>query len=155
MRQPPENCRTDSDSRVGIADFQLVQGFGNQGVVMGLVGAGEGGLPLTKAVIAIQHEVQCAALQGFDFLLHVGDAPAGGHQTITGIHTDLATQQGEQRRLAAAIAPRETDMPAGVQCEVGVGQQALIAAIEGDGFELDHGQPQAMGGARPIVRGGP
>ena len=55
---------------------------------------------------------------------------AGGNSTVPGVGDELAADQREQARLAAAVGADQPDLVAGMDREVGAVEQALCAAGE-------------------------
>ena len=101
-------------------------------------GALHGRLERAEFRVAVQHEVDGAALRAHHLLLHGGDAPVRRDAAGAGVGRELAAQQREQRRLAAAVLPDHADALAGVDAQFRVAQQWLGAARERDARELDH-----------------
>ena len=83
-------------------------------------GPGQIGLHLAQSLVAIEHIVDRNAVEGVDFLAHMGDPPVGREQTIPGIRRQLTQQQGEQSGFTGAIGADQTGFVAGVQGQLGV-----------------------------------
>ena len=77
-------------------------------------------LYLAQTLVAIEHVINRDAIEGVDFLPHVGNPPVGGEQTITRIGGQLTQQQGEQSGFTGAIGADQTGFVAGVQRQLGV-----------------------------------
>jgi len=84
------------------------------------LGLGQIGLHLAQAQVAIEHVIDRDAVEGVDFLSHVGNPPVGREQTIPGIRRQLTQQQGEQSGFTGAIGTDQTGFVAGVQDQLGV-----------------------------------
>lgn len=77
-------------------------------------------LHLAQTLVAIEHVINRDAIEGVDFLPHVGDPPVGREQTVPGIRRQLTQQQGEQSGFTGAIGADQTGFVAGVQGQLGV-----------------------------------
>ena len=108
---------------IGSVAIGAVQ-FGMQARLSGTIligfGLGQIGLHLAQAQVAIEHVVDRNAVEGVDFLPHVGNPPVGRQQTIPGIRRQLTQQQGEQSGFTGAVGADQTGFVAGVQGQLGV-----------------------------------
>jgi hypothetical protein len=66
-------------------------------------------------------------------------ATAAGIVEVAAVFVQRAVEQREQRRLAGAVAPDQTDLLARVDGDGSAVQQHLGAAAQGDALEGDHG----------------
>ena len=92
-----------------------------------------------------EHEVG-RAFAGFGHLLgHLGDPPARRHGEIAGVGREPAGEQGEQRRLAGAVAAHQADLLAGVDGDAGAVEDELDAAAQRQLGENEHAAIFAAG----------
>lgn len=105
---------------VAVGAVQLGVQAGLSGTVMGRLGVGQLTLYLAQAQVAIEHVVDRQALQRVDLLPHMGDAPVGRQEAVTGIRVQLPAQQGEQAGFAGAVGTDQAGFVAGVQGQLGV-----------------------------------
>ncbi|MNC56535.1 hypothetical protein D3C75_1061410 [compost metagenome] len=82
---------------------------------MGGLGGSQIGLNLAQADVAIEHIVDCQAVEGIDLLAHVGDTPVGRQLTVAGVGRQLTAQQGEQAGFTGAIGADQAGFVTGVQ----------------------------------------
>jgi hypothetical protein len=73
---------------------------------------------LAQFRVAVEHELERGLRQRRRLLADGGDAPLRGHQAVAGLGVQLAAQQREQARLAAAVGADHADAPAVVQLQV-------------------------------------
>ncbi|MNZ24954.1 hypothetical protein D3C78_421110 [compost metagenome] len=83
--------------------------------IMGGFGRSQIGLNLAQADVAIEHIVDCQAVEGIDLLAHVRDTPVGRQLTVAGVGRQLTAQQGEQAGFTGAIGTDEAGLVTGVQ----------------------------------------
>ena len=106
--------------------------------------------------VALEHEVGRAFVGLGHLLRHLGDPPARRHATVAGVGREPAGEQGEQRRLAGAVAADQADLLAGVDGDAGAVEHELDAAAQRDSWErtsMPRFSPQASRRARrPFVR---
>ena len=86
---------------------------------MGLLGHGQFGLDLAQTGVAVEYIVHGQAVEGIDFLTHVGNAPVAGQLAIAGIGRQLTAQQGEQAGFSGAVGADQAGLVTGVQGHVG------------------------------------
>ena len=77
-----------------------------------------------------------------------GDAPVPWHVAVAGFRVQLAAQQREEARLAAAVRPDEADAPARMDLERRVLDQSARTAGEGQVLELNHAADVCASGGR-------
>ena len=107
-------------------------------VVAGL-GSGQFALDAAQFAIAIEGVIDGTAIQRRRLLGDMGHLPGRRHLQITLVLVQLAAQQREQARLAAAIGPGQADLPARVDLKFHVFEKNLGGAREAQLPELDHG----------------
>ena len=113
--------------------------------VMGGFGDGDRLLHVAQFAVAVLHEVDRRQVDRGRFLRDVGDGPGGGQRDVAGVGQELAANQREQARLAAAVRPDETDLVPRMHGERRTVQQPFRAAGEGEVGEAEHGQVRRYG----------
>ncbi len=113
-------------------------GLGEPVAVVRMGGVGDGPFHGAQLVIAVEHELDGGLRQWRGLLAHGGDAPVTWHQAVACLGVQVAAQQREQARLAAAVRADHADPPAGMDLQVGFLDQAAGAAGEGELAQLDH-----------------
>lgn len=101
---------------------------------------GRGKIPLHGAQfdIAVEHKVEGRGRQGRRVLGDMADAPARRQLEVASLGMQFAPQQGEEGGLAAAIGAGQADLPARVQLQARVVDQALAGTGEPEFAQKDH-----------------
>ncbi len=89
-------------------------------------------LECAKLHVAVEHEIERRPIGGHHLLLHGGNAPLRGQGYLAGVGVDLATQQREQGRFAAAVGADDAGPFAGVDTQVRAREQRTGAALQRD-----------------------
>ena len=97
-------------------------------------------LDLAQLDVAVEHEIERGPRDGGRLLRDVRDRPARRQVDVAGLLVELAAQQREQARLAAAVRADEADAVARVHGQRGAIEQAQRAAGERQVGESDHGK---------------
>ena len=129
----PRRCRIGVDLL-----HPAVQQADRLAIVIGL-GSGQFALDPAQFAIAVQRVVDRTAVQRRRLLGDMGHLPGRRHLKIALVLVQLAAQQREQARLAAAIGSGQTDLPARVDLQVHIFEKHLGGAREAQLPELDHG----------------
>ncbi len=95
-------------------------------------------LDLAQLDVAVEHEVDRGAIDRRRLLRDVRDRPARREVDRSRLGVELAAQEREQARLAAAVGPHDADAVARVDGQRRVVEQAQRAAGEGEVGEADH-----------------
>ncbi len=122
--------------------------FGFGGTVAARLRLGNARLGCAQRSVAVEHEIQRAACQGWGFLGDMSDAPLRGYPYLAGISVELALHQREQARLAGTVGSDQTHALTGLDRCSGDVEQRLATALEREIFEDDHGQRRARKKAR-------
>ena len=120
-------------------------------IVIGL-GSGQFALDPAQFAITVQRVVDRTAVQRRCLLGDMGHLPGRRHLKIALVLVQLAAQQREQARLAAAIGSGQTDLPARVDLQVHIFEKHLGGAREAQLPELDHGGTERGGKGRILAR---
>ena len=112
------------------------------GVVGGL-GLREPALDLPQLAVAVEHELDRGRGDRRRFLRDVGDRPARGQRDRARVGQDLAANEREQARLAAAVRPDQPRLVPGVERERRAFEQPLGATGEGEVGDAQHGKLDA------------
>ena len=118
--QPGEHFASPRIGGITVGAIQLRVQARLSGAILVSLGPGQVSLHLAQAQVAIEHVVDRDAVEGVDFLPHMGNPPVGREQTIPGIRRQLTQQQGEQSGFTGAIGADQTGFVAGVQDQLGV-----------------------------------
>ena len=89
-------------------------------------------LQASQVHVAIDDEFARGGVGRGNFLLHAGRPPTGGNVERAGICIDLVLQQGKQCGFACPVLADEADPLAGMHDKVGLVQQHLGAAAQGE-----------------------
>ena len=100
--------------------------------------------------VAVDHMLHHRPLRMRQFLRHGGDGETGRALESAAIGRELALQQGEQRRLAAAVAADHADLLAAQQAERRAFDQGVRSAPQADIAQVDHGRDSTRR-ARPCA----
>ncbi len=106
-----ERCRTRTRA-VAADDLVTVMQLGKRCAVR--VRGRKAGFDLAQLGVAVEHELDCAAVDGRRFLRDVRDGPRRGQVDASGIGEELVAYRREQARLAAAVRADEADLVARV-----------------------------------------
>ena len=108
-------------------------------------GLGERQLDRTQLVVAIENEVERAAVECGGLLRNSRDAPLRGHGARAALAAEFAAEQGEETGLAAAVGTDQSGTPARMQLQRDVLEQPSSAAREREVAQLQH---RAIPGSR-------
>ncbi len=143
-------------------------GFGLGVAVVACFGIGQPALDVAQARVAVEGVVERAALHRGRLLRHMRDLPGRRDGHLAAVGMQLAPQQREQGRFAAAVHAHQAGALAGVECGRGMVEQHLGAALEYEVVEADHEKLRQWnqdkgaivarglarsGGGRPVRRG--
>ena len=120
-------------------------------VVVRCLGPREVVLDPAQLAVTVEAVVDGGARRSRRLLRDVRHAQARLHFDLAGLGRELAAQQGQQAALAGAVRPGDTDLLARHQGEVDAVQQALVAALEDDVAEGDHGEGLNRRGAEAPI----
>ncbi len=88
--------------------------------------------------IAVDDEIQRRAVAGRRLLVHAGDHGIGRQGNGPGVGFQLAANQREQRRLAAAVATDQPQPVTGMDTQPGILDELIGAPAQGDMFQAQH-----------------
>jgi hypothetical protein len=123
---------------IGADRFQPSVQLGLTQTLTGRFGLGQLGLEPAQFTIAVERELDRRAVGVRGVLGDMGDLPTGRDRDLARVGVQLIAQQGEQARLAAAVGPDQTDLPARIDGECGPFEQPIGAATETQVFQLQH-----------------
>ena len=138
--EPGEQRRGTRARRVAVDGLEAMVKIGDR-VPVGrvvLLGLAQRALDGAELRVAVHHELDRRRRDGRGFLRDVRDRPAGRHRDVARLRVELAAQQREQRRLAAAVRADDADLVADVDGERRVLDQPVRAAGERDVVEAEH-----------------
>ena len=75
-------------------------------------------LNLPQLAIAVHDQLDGGLVAAGGLLGDVGDLPARGDQDLAGVRVQLALDEGEEARLAAAVGPDQTHLLTGIDAQV-------------------------------------
>ncbi len=101
-----------------------------------------------ELAIAVQHELDRRRAARRRLLRDVRDRPCRRQRNVAGIRVELAPQQREQARLAAAVGADQADLVPGVHREIRAFEQALRAAREREVGDADQASKELTRGKR-------
>jgi hypothetical protein len=126
---------------VGVGERHADVGVVGLGLVAGL-GDRQRLAQFDQAGIAADHEIG-RRLAGLRHVLrHLRHAPLPGQREVAAILVQGAVEQGEQGRLAGAVAADQADALAGIEGDVGTVEQDFGAPAQDDVLQMDHGRDE-------------
>ena len=123
---------------IGVGVGQRGVDFADPLAVVGGLGGGQLGLQPAQRDVAVDRVFERRALQRRGFLGHVGDPPLARIIDLAAVGMQFVAQQAEQAGLAGAVGADQADLVARVERDVGVFQQRLDAANQGNLLKTDH-----------------